>query len=304
MGPARVPRPSRRADAEDDAALFARAAPRPGPQALHGGRAAVSAAAFDRVVERVRELDAGYAPPDFAHVPDPDAALFLCAVDHKAGYERPHRVGGQGPFSGSELMWVVALAGAPGRGGCGPRRSRRSPPARSPTCSGSTTRRSPTRVAGPSSGATSPPGSNGAYGGAAASAAGRRRRPPRRAGRAARAARGVSRLRRPAGEEGAAAGEDLRAPRVVRGRRSRELGGLGRQRADAPGAALRAGRARGLAEVRAATRAEFKRVAAAVDPTAATRRPALGTRPLESGPARKRGRRPARAATRPRSSWY
>ena len=73
----------------------------------------MSPAAFDRVVERVRELDAGYAPPDFAHVPDPDSALFLCAVDHKAGYERPHRVGDQGPFSGSELMWVVALAGAP-----------------------------------------------------------------------------------------------------------------------------------------------------------------------------------------------
>ena len=70
----------------------------------------MSEAAFDRVVERVVELDAGYTPPDFAHVPDPDAALFLCAVDHKAGYERPHRVGSQGPFEGSELMWAVALA--------------------------------------------------------------------------------------------------------------------------------------------------------------------------------------------------
>ena len=56
------------------------------------------------------ELRAGYEPPDFAHVPDPDAALFLCAVDHKTGYERAHEVGGEGPFEGSELMWAVALA--------------------------------------------------------------------------------------------------------------------------------------------------------------------------------------------------
>ncbi len=56
------------------------------------------------------ELSASYSPPDFAHVPDPDAAIFLCAVDHKAGYERAHDVDGRGPFSGSELMWEVALA--------------------------------------------------------------------------------------------------------------------------------------------------------------------------------------------------
>ena len=62
------------------------------------------------VVERVLELRAGYQPPGFAHVPGPDAAIFLCAVDHKTGYVRPHRVGGEGPFEGSELMWAVALA--------------------------------------------------------------------------------------------------------------------------------------------------------------------------------------------------
>jgi hypothetical protein len=63
-------------------------------------------------VERVRELARDYEPPDFAHVPDADAALFLCAVDHKTGYERPHRVDGAGPYSGSELLWVVGLRSA------------------------------------------------------------------------------------------------------------------------------------------------------------------------------------------------
>ncbi len=66
--------------------------------------------AFDGVVARVAELRRSYRPPDFGHVPDPDAALFLCAVDHKTGYERPHTIGGGAPVSGSELMWEVALA--------------------------------------------------------------------------------------------------------------------------------------------------------------------------------------------------
>ncbi len=61
------------------------------------------------VVERVRELWRSYKPPDFAHVPDPDAAIFLCAVDHKTGYEGEHLVDGAGPYAGSELMWAVAL---------------------------------------------------------------------------------------------------------------------------------------------------------------------------------------------------
>lgn len=58
---------------------------------------------------RVRELADGYEPPDFAHVPDADAALFLCAVDHKTGYEEAHDVDGGGPYAGSELMWTLGL---------------------------------------------------------------------------------------------------------------------------------------------------------------------------------------------------
>jgi hypothetical protein len=71
-------------------------------------------AASARAVERVLELAAGYRPPDFAHVPGPDSAIFLSAVDHKTGYEHPHEVGCEGPFEGSELMWSVALAGGGG----------------------------------------------------------------------------------------------------------------------------------------------------------------------------------------------
>jgi hypothetical protein len=67
-------------------------------------------AALAATVERVGELRAGYEPPDFEHVPDPDAALFLCAIDHRTGYERSHRVDGRGPYEGSELMWAVALS--------------------------------------------------------------------------------------------------------------------------------------------------------------------------------------------------
>jgi len=70
----------------------------------------VSAGALGTIVARVAELSASYSPPDFAHVPDPDAAIFLCAVDHKTGYERAHDVGGRGSLTGSELMWEVALA--------------------------------------------------------------------------------------------------------------------------------------------------------------------------------------------------
>lgn len=73
--------------------------------------------ALGAVVARVTELRATYEPPDFAHVPDPDAAIFLCAVDHKTGYERPHRVGESRPLSGSELIWEVALAAAAKRPG-------------------------------------------------------------------------------------------------------------------------------------------------------------------------------------------
>jgi hypothetical protein len=70
------------------------------------------AAVLERVAARVRELAADYEPPDFAHVPDPDAAIFLCAVDHKTGYELAHRLEGEGPYSGSELMWLAGLRAA------------------------------------------------------------------------------------------------------------------------------------------------------------------------------------------------
>ena len=60
----------------------------------------------------MRDLARTYEPPDFAHVPDPDAAIFLCAVDHKTGYSEPHEVDGEGPYSGSELMWVCGLRAA------------------------------------------------------------------------------------------------------------------------------------------------------------------------------------------------
>jgi hypothetical protein len=77
----------------------------------------VSGGALDRAVARVRELAADYEPPDFAHVPDPDAALFLCAVDHRTGYREGHLVDGRGPFEGSELLWEVALRAAQHRPG-------------------------------------------------------------------------------------------------------------------------------------------------------------------------------------------
>lgn len=70
------------------------------------------AADFERVAARVTVLSRDYAPPDFAHIPDPDAAMFLCAVDHKTGYAAPHLVDGEGPFAGSELMWEVGLRAA------------------------------------------------------------------------------------------------------------------------------------------------------------------------------------------------
>jgi hypothetical protein len=68
--------------------------------------------AVARVADRVRDLLETYEPPDFAHVPDADAALFLCAVDHRTGYRGAHTVAGQGPVEGSELMWAVGLRAA------------------------------------------------------------------------------------------------------------------------------------------------------------------------------------------------
>ena len=73
---------------------------------------AVPGDALERVAATVRDIARSYKPPDFAHVPDPDAAVFLCAVDHKTGYEEAHEVGGKGPFHGSELMWETGLLAA------------------------------------------------------------------------------------------------------------------------------------------------------------------------------------------------
>ena len=51
-------------------------------------------------------------PPAFDHVPYPDAALFLCAIDHRTGYREEHTVAGEGPFAGSALLWAVAIHAA------------------------------------------------------------------------------------------------------------------------------------------------------------------------------------------------
>jgi hypothetical protein len=69
------------------------------------------------VADCVQALAAGYRPPSFDHVPDPDAAIFLCAVDHRTGYRAEHVVDGGGPFAGSALMWEVGLAAARRRPG-------------------------------------------------------------------------------------------------------------------------------------------------------------------------------------------
>jgi hypothetical protein len=68
--------------------------------------------ALGRVAERVRELAAAFEPPSFTHVPDPDAAIFLCAIDHRTGYRGRYLVDGRGPFEGSALLWGVGLQAA------------------------------------------------------------------------------------------------------------------------------------------------------------------------------------------------
>jgi hypothetical protein len=65
--------------------------------------------ALERVVAQVRELAAAYKPPSFSEVPNPDAALFLAAIDHQTGYREPHLVDGEGPFEGSALLWALGL---------------------------------------------------------------------------------------------------------------------------------------------------------------------------------------------------
>jgi hypothetical protein len=70
----------------------------------------IDPALISDVARRVRDLAAGYGPPDFAHAPGPDAALFLCAIDHRTGYSEPHLVGEAGPLEGSDLLWALGCA--------------------------------------------------------------------------------------------------------------------------------------------------------------------------------------------------
>ncbi len=65
--------------------------------------------ALKRVVARVKKLAAGYEAPAFEEVPNPDAALFLAAIDHQTGYTEPHLVEGEGPYEGSALLWALGL---------------------------------------------------------------------------------------------------------------------------------------------------------------------------------------------------
>ena len=68
---------------------------------------AATSDAVERVASRVRELAVDYTPPDYSEVPGPDAALFMCAIDHRTGYRRGHRVDGEGPHEGSALLWAL-----------------------------------------------------------------------------------------------------------------------------------------------------------------------------------------------------
>jgi hypothetical protein len=65
--------------------------------------------ALKRVVARVKKLAADYEPPTFDEVPNPDAALFLSAIDHQTGYTEPHMVDDEGPYEGSALLWALGL---------------------------------------------------------------------------------------------------------------------------------------------------------------------------------------------------
>jgi hypothetical protein len=65
--------------------------------------------ALKRVVARVKELAKDYEPPTFEEVPNPDAALFLGAIDHQTGYTEAHLVDGEGPYEGSALLWALGL---------------------------------------------------------------------------------------------------------------------------------------------------------------------------------------------------
>jgi hypothetical protein len=65
---------------------------------------------ISELAARVRERARGYRPPDFIDAPGPDAALFLCAIDHRTGYREAHLVAGEGPLEGSDLLWALGCA--------------------------------------------------------------------------------------------------------------------------------------------------------------------------------------------------
>jgi hypothetical protein len=65
---------------------------------------------ISQVAERVRALAADYQAPDFAEAPDPDAVLFLCAIDHRTGYSHAHLVDGKGPYDGSDVLWALGCS--------------------------------------------------------------------------------------------------------------------------------------------------------------------------------------------------
>ena len=70
---------------------------------------------ISQIAERVRELAGSYEPPAFSEVPGPDAALFLCAIDHRTRYRSSYLVRGKGPFDGSALLWHLGCAAGLGR---------------------------------------------------------------------------------------------------------------------------------------------------------------------------------------------
>ena len=69
------------------------------------------------VAARAQEIAAEYRPPDFAHVPSADAALFLTAIDHGTGFDRPCVVEADGPYEGSALLWALGVRAEKGRVG-------------------------------------------------------------------------------------------------------------------------------------------------------------------------------------------
>jgi hypothetical protein len=65
---------------------------------------------ISQVAERVRGLAVDYQAPDFAEAPGADAALFVCAIDHRTGYARAHLVDGKGPYEGSDVLWALGCS--------------------------------------------------------------------------------------------------------------------------------------------------------------------------------------------------